>query len=265
MKETNLNIFYQFGASFTQLYERLQPKVPLAEIFPYVMLSRESLIAFLRETDEVKDSLEKSRSSAAMLLKSLDEIYNALRLDGTRVITIPEAQAIFTARDEFEKNFEIERQNMKVFTVTPKGIHDIRLLIEKAEYKFESHTRSVFTERVIYDLRQAGRCLAFEVPTAMAFHVMRATETIIKDYYEVLAGNPWPYAQRDWGRYIAELEKLPDFSPVITGRLREIKDLNRNPLIHPEEVVTLGEAPVIFDLCNGVIYYMVEEIRKRRK
>ena len=50
----------------------------------------------------------------------------------------------------------------------------------------------------------------------------------------------------------------------IPHRLMEIKNLNRNPLIHPEEVIPLEEAPIMFDLCNGVIYYMAVEIRKRK-
>jgi len=98
----------------------------------------------------------------------------------------------------------------------------------------------------------------------MAFHVMRATESIIKQYYEVLAGHSWSLTQRDWGIYIAELEKLSDVNKAITGRLKEIKTLNRNPLIHPEDIVPPILATTIFDLCNGVIYLMAEEIRKRK-
>jgi hypothetical protein len=263
MKETNLNIFYHFGAAITSLYVKVHIGTKLWDVFPELYFSQEWITKFLGETEEYKSALKDSRASAVAFLGIVQTLIPAMYPDPERVFTQPEVSALINNREELEKNFEREYRNLSVFTVTPKGLYDTRLLIEKGEEKFLGHTRSVFTERVIYDLRQSGRCLAFEVPTAMAFHVMRAAESLIKAYYEVLAGSPWPYAQRDWGKYIAELEKLPNINTVITGRLKEIKNLNRNPLIHPEDVVSMEEAPIIFDLCNGVIYYMAEEIRKR--
>ena len=264
MKETNLNIFYHFGASLDQLNEQIKTGMELAQIFSYLVLSQEWLKEFLAQTEEFEDTLRDSRACVQEMLTTSGNIYESARTNWDRSITHEEVTSIIHGKEKFEKSFEREHRNLSVFTVTPKGLYDVRLLIEKAERKFGDQTRSVFTEQVIYDLQQSGRCLAFEVPTAMAFHVMRATESLIKNYYEVLAGKPWPHVQRDWGKYIAELEQFPDVDLVITGRLKEIKNLNRNPLIHPEDVVSLEEAPIIFDLCNGVIYYMAEEVRTRK-
>jgi hypothetical protein len=229
------------------------------------VLPQDRLRAFLGETKPFALALKDTRASAEQLLDTIQSISDNIPGDWERKMTQPELIAIVNGIEDLEKNFEREHRNLAVFTVTPKGLYDIQLLVEKAEEKFSETTRSVFTSRVVYDLQQSGRCLAFEIPTAMAFHVMRATETLIKDYYEVLAGKPWPHMQRDWGRYICELEKLSNVNKVITGRLTEIKNFNRNPLIHPEDIVTVEEAPVIFDLCNGVIYSMAEEIRKQRQ
>jgi hypothetical protein len=264
MKETNLNIFYHFGGSVSALYANTSIGKKLWDVFAELFLAQEWFTKFLKETEESKSALKDSRASAETFLGTVQTLITAMQHDLERTITQAEVSALIFNREELEKNFEREYRNLYVFTVTPKALNDTRLLIEKAEHKFGDRTRSVFSDQVVYDLRQSGRCLAFEVPTAMAFHVMRATESLIKKYYEILAGSPWSLAQRDWGKYISELEKLKDVSRVITGRLREIKDLNRNPLIHPEEIVPLEEAPILFDLCNGVIYYMAEEIRKRQ-
>jgi hypothetical protein len=262
MKETNLNIFYQFGCSLQQLQTEMKIDGKAIDVFAYLYLSQDWLCAFLQQTDNLR-GLKDSRASTQKMLKLCYDMIAAVHVDTKRLITQQEVSEFNQAKAEFEDNFEREHRNLCVFTVTPKGLYDTRLLIEKGEDKFLERTRSVFTEQVVYDLQQSGKCLAFEVPTAMAFHVMRATETLIKGYYKVLAGQEWPFTQRDWGKYITELEKLEAVSKVITGRLREIKELNRNPLIHPEEIISMEEAPVIFDLCNGVIYYMAEEIRKR--
>jgi len=42
-------------------------------------------------------------------------------------------------------------------------------------------------------LKEAGRCLAFDLPTACAFHICRATEALMLTYYEALTGNAWPF------------------------------------------------------------------------
>jgi hypothetical protein len=264
MKETNLNIFYRFGAAISSLYANLSVNKKLWDIFAELYLAHEWLNGFRKETEESKSALKDSRAAAEAFLRAVQLLITNMQHDVERTLTQMEVSALIVCKDQLENNFEREYRNLSVFTVTPKGLYDTRLLIEKGEEKFLETTRSVFNPRVIYDLQQSGKCLAFEVPTAMAFHVMRATESLIKKYYEVLAGKPWPYPQRDWGKYIAELEKFPDVNVVITGRLKEIKNLNRNPLIHPEEIVPMEEAPVIFDLCNGVIFYMAEEIRKRK-
>jgi hypothetical protein len=45
-------------------------------------------------------------------------------------------------------------------------------------------------------------------------------------------------------------------------RLEEIRKFERNPSIHPDAIVSLEKAPVLFKLCNGVMYTMADEIRK---
>ena len=264
VKETNLNIFYHLGAAISSLYAAISIDKRVLDAFSEVYFVHEWITTFLRETEEFGSLLKDSRISAKALLNIVQRWVNDIQ-SGVReatTFTQKEVSGFLRSKEQLESDFERECRSLPVFTVTPKGLYDTRLLIEKGEEKFPERARAVFTPLLVNDLRQAAKCLAFDVPTAMAFHVMRATESLIKRYYEVIAKNPWPYAQRDWGRYIAELEKLPSVNKVITSRLTEIQKLNRNPLIHPEEIIPTEEAPVIFDLCNGVIYYMAEEIRK---
>jgi len=81
-------------------------------------------------------------------------------------------------------------------------------------------------------------------------------------YYEKLTGHPWNLLKnKDWGQYIEHLKK--EGSPAkITDRLKEIKDSDRNPLIHPDVNVRSDEAHVLFKLCAAVNFYMAEEIAK---
>jgi len=80
-------------------------------------------------------------------------------------------------------------------------------------------------------------------------------------YYELLARHPWPYKKRDWKIYIEQLgkEKAPK---QITNRLEEIRALDRNAYIHPDVNITLEEAPILFELCTGVVFLMGQEMGK---
>ncbi len=48
----------------------------------------------------------------------------------------------------------------------------------------------------------------------------------------------------------------------ITARLDEIRELDRNTYIHPDKNVSLEEAPVLFELCSGVVFQMGQELKK---
>jgi len=65
--------------------------------------------------------------------------------------------------------------------------------------------------------------------------------------------------KKDWKIYIEQLvvEKAPK---RITDRLDEIREFDRNSYIHPEVDVTLEEAPILFELCTAVVFWMAKEI-----
>jgi len=170
-------------------------------------------------------------------------------------------QKLLGARQSFEAHFDEEHKRIAVFTVLPKGIYDMSALIETPEQKFPEKIRAMLPEQMLYDLKQAARCLAFEIPTACAFHICRGTEAVMFGYYELLARHPWPYKKRDWKIYIEQLgkEKAPK---QITNRLEEIRALDRNAYIHPDVNITLEEAPILFELCTGVVFLMGQEMGK---
>jgi len=255
--ETNLNLFFQFGAAIQSVSEHIGTGKPVPEVAIYIPMAQQWLDGFLHQTTTLP--LKDSREAARKLRDLLAGIYESMR-GGERPISYEECSGFFFLKEELEQAFEREHRNLSVFTVTPKGIYDTRLLIENTEEKFPQVVLAYLPPHCIVDLRQAGRCLAFEVPTACAFHVFRATESVIRRYYEVLAKQQWLHSTRDMGSYIRELEKLPGVNLDVIRRMREIKDFERNPSIHPEQIVTKEKAPILFELCSGVIYAMAIEI-----
>lgn len=266
LKETNLIVFYRLGSALADL-TKLERDMDTGDQVLHLVEPAEWLRSFIRET-EAKDKnsppvpMPDSRLSAKLLLELIDINEPQVRLQIMSPLSVDRLSAIWHFREKFEKDFEREQHNLSVFTILPKGIYETRALIEEAEKKFPPRVLKVLPwPQAIVDLNQAGRCLAFEIPTACAFHTCRATEAIMLHYYELLAGKPWPFSRRDWNIYNEHLAK-EGAPPKITRRLDEIREFDRNPYIHPDQNVTLDEAPILFELCTGVIFQMAREMEK---
>ena len=151
----------------------------------------------------------------------------------------------------FETLFATELENLDTYFVSKKGIFSTTELIERAENVLPGSVISKLPPECITDLRQAGRCLAFECPTAAGFHIFRAVETVMKKYLLSIGGT----LKQNWGALIIEME-AQNASKEITSALRQMKDLHRNPVMHPEEFLTNDEATSSLMIGQSVIVAM---------
>src|SRR5262249_2774114 len=111
------------------------------------------------------------------------------------------------------------------------------------------------------DVEQGARCLAFELPTAAGFHFHRANESVLHVYYDaVTCGKPRP-SGRNIGDYLAELKKHNAGDPIVWSCLKDLKDMHRNPLIHPEHTLeNIDEAIALLGQIHSVIVHMLRAI-----
>lgn len=258
VKETNLNVFFQFGMALENLNARISVKETVASLYPSLLFVQEWLYAFLREAESLR--VADSRAAAGNLALIIAPMLESLRA-GDRQVTQEEVSSYFFAKDEFEKAFDRDHRKLHVFTITNRALFDTDTLLQTPEEAFPERLRPFVPAQVMEDLRQASRCLVFDVPTASAFHVCRGTESLMLHYYEKLAGKAWEWSQRDWAKYNAKLVEL-GAPKAITDRLEEIRKQDRNAYIHPDKNVSLEEVPFLFTLCINVDFQMLQEIEK---
>ena len=94
-------------------------------------------------------------------------------------ISIWKITEIREAAKEFETVLRTECQIMDTYFVSKKGTHSTKDLVENAHYHVPEPSRSSLPEQTKRDFDYAGKCIAFDVPTAAAFHLLRGTEAVI--------------------------------------------------------------------------------------
>lgn len=107
-----------------------------------------------------------------------------------------------------------------------------------------------------YDFKDGCKCLAFECYTASAFHILRATESIIKEIYKSKVDEPAD--NKTWGNLIHGLKDNEIISLKVFNHLDYIRDYYRNPTNHPERQYSCSEAENMLGLCVEAIGVMAE-------
>jgi hypothetical protein len=205
--------------------------------------------------------LHVCRPSAISLRKSIaDLIDKYIKGNWDRDIDEVDVQDIINKARDFEAVLAAELETIHTYAATQKLAFDTRSLIDNAENLLPITIRNDVPQETISELREAGRCLAFEVPTASGFHVFRATEGVIRQYFKAVVGSLPEAKNRNWGAYIRTLEKH-GADQKVTGFLDHIRQLYRNPVIHPEEHLEIEDAEILLSLCTSAIIQMVKAIQ----
>jgi hypothetical protein len=162
----------------------------------------------------------------------------------------------------FEPVLAAECNALDTYVVSQKRGYATSDLVERAVKMLPQETIIILPPTVAADINAAGRCLAFDTPTAAGFHVLRAVEAVMALYYKHLTGKELPKQNRNWGLYLKKLKTVPSHDAKISGALDHIRENYRNPITHPDETLTEGHAIMLFGLSLSVTELMAEELRR---
>jgi hypothetical protein len=163
---------------------------------------------------------------------------------------------------EFLTILNAELEKLSVYQVAKKRIYDTNDLIQNAHKLFSEAVVKRLPGAAKTDTDAAGKCLAFEVPTAAAFHILRASEAVMGLYYSVLTNGRTfksDKVMRNWGAYIEALRKN-GAEKKVTEILDHIRAEYRNPITHPEDTLTLDEALDLFNAEVSSISQIISQV-----
>jgi len=161
----------------------------------------------------------------------------------------------------FENVLHAELRQLATYQVAKKGAYSTPELVERAENVFPPTIREKLPKDAVRDVRESGRCLAFDNPTASAFHIMRATETVMHEYYVKVCQPASKKRLDNWGAYIKALKDSGDVdAQEIVAIMQQIKDQHRNLIMHPEVFLDGDESFTLFQIAQGAIIAMAGKL-----
>ena len=231
MQSVTLYRYWQFGTGFRYLQDA---GVGHAIHGPNVIVSNlEALFKRLEELD-----LRVTIRAAADLKKLLVEL-KATPADSK--LDAAQAKKLNSTVRALRQTLEAELKGMHAYVVSPKRIEVERLVGEPASL-FAPDVFSAMSDIARYDITEAAKCIAFERPTAAAFHLMRATEESLRNYY-------CHFVRRDrldpmlWGPIVQALQnhRRAKAHDALNRNLDNIRVSFRNPTQHPDKVYDIHE------------------------
>ncbi len=102
--------------------------------------------------------------------------------------------------------------------------------------------------------------------TASGFHVLRAVERTIQRFFSIvlpdkLAAKTKPLDEENWGYFVREFRASSDpDARKVAELLQQIKDQDRNLIMHPHESLNEDDALSLFDLARAAIIVMASRL-----
>jgi len=252
----------------TNLDHRFYPNIEHETIIPNILKAYHMLSPSIYIIRSSYDCIQQ--------LKDLLEEYYKAYVDSEQNLETPyidngKLQNIANTSLKLQFLLRSELAIQQVYLITTKGAYDIEMLMYAPESAFSSTLLDKIPETK-YDITECAKALAFELPTACAFHLMRVFERVVRKYCstrktEKVDNN----SSETLGKIIADLRPANEIctkdqncqkkaKSSLFDILESIKDNYRNPIMHPEINMNMEEVLVLFGVVNGAISLMLKEL-----
>lgn len=170
------------------------------------------------------------------------------------------AYAVASVARDLETLLSAELQVVDFYAVTAKKGFDTTVLAEDGVRIFPDDLPTKLPE-AIPDAQQAARCLAFDLPTAAAFHIHRVNEAVMRRYWDVVTGGKPHPESRGINAYVEAMKKDKAGDRKVWSSLSDIRKFHRNPVLHPEDqLADIEEALALLGVVVSVITFMLKQI-----
>jgi hypothetical protein len=253
MQETNIYEYHVFGYNYYILRFKTEGYAVHGDLDALIP----TIDTFL---SSLRDLNLQVTEMAAEELKIIRE--EASKLPEAAVVDSTLANRVREACNRLDATLDAELKLRSAYIVTPKRFQLEHLLRSPSSLFAEG----VFENLPIicqFDFTEACRCIAFGLPTAAAFHIMRGVEGTLRHYYcSIVKRNR--VKRMLWFDIIDHLRKRHDVPPkALLDNLDNIRVNFRNPTQHPDARYDVDEAQDLLSLSLDVVNRMSRDIANR--
>jgi hypothetical protein len=274
MELLNIYQFYELGAKLHSLFAA-NAQNRIADMFVPLTEAQALLDGFIKGE---AFALDTSKADATRLLNKIGSIFNRYFIDpstkqlrqspGEDRIDPHEISMVNTLIEKFEHALAAELSRTPAYVAGKHGIYSTFDLAERAQNVFGETLRSIIPALSQDEFNAAGRALAFGLGTAATVHLLRATEVMLKVYFEAFTGSPAAKNERNYAIYLKKLSAMADEEDRqvrpdkrVVQMLAQIKEHYRNPLVMPESNISGDKAMQLFGMASALISLMAEQIQ----
>jgi hypothetical protein len=261
VKRINSSFFLELGGYLNHL-KGLAENSPWTDNNIAFLLTEMMLRDLIEEHEpvEITYSLGDAKSLRSFLIRAIDARKKDAPQKKDKIDYHERIEGHYLV-ETFEKSLVTELRETNTYFVSPVGIFSTSALLTKAEEMFGEH-RNLLPKVTVIQIKEAGKCLAFSLGSAVAFHLFGALESVLREYYDKLSGGKPRPKNPSMGAYIGELADMPDVDQKLIAALRQVKDLHRNPAIHFERTLTMGEALTLVGMIHSAISTTLDIVAK---
>ncbi len=250
MLEIDVYYFYWLSLAVEPL-GRIKPGTPWLALAEHLMWSRVAMEGM----KNLSNAFPRTAEQVDEVLQILNSVFPAVgtapeNVDIRRRFTEYEAQRLRVLSTQIAAFLREESKHGYVLKLEDQRCLSSHSLVEKIETCFATDTWNAIGNDAKKEFEECGKCLAMERYTAAGFHSLRGVECIIRQYIIALTGS-LP-KKRDWGFYI-EVLKDNSADGKLIAVLDNMRSLERNPLMHPEQWLEIDEAIGIFTISQTAV------------
>jgi len=219
--------------------------------------------AILREGQRLAENLKNTEFSVCTAgLGKLQEFIAQLQGENApeRPLTAAEVGTLSGIMDVVEQMVYAESQTKKIYILT-----ETRFSLDSLMNKpWQMFAQDVFVRLplvAVYDVTEGFKCIVLARATAAAFHLLRATEATLREYYNNIVKRG-RVKKPMWGNMVKHLRERRKPNEILLKRLDYIRDNYRNPTAHPDARYTIEEAQDLLGVCIDVMNPMAKTLPK---
>jgi hypothetical protein len=223
----------------------------------------------LEEIIELIDSLAKNIEEADLRV-SLSGFKRFVLPIKTKLEAMKKDDSTKEIREELKKQIDtiesivFSETSIKYIYVLPQRRFNGEYLTSMPSKLLNEGIFERLPDMAAFDFKATCRCLLYGEGTATAFHILRATEEVLKHFY-------FKYKRTNrlnkpmWGSMTRELSAKKKNKPdeTILKSLDLVRNSYRNPTQHPEMKYDIESAQNLFGVCIDLINKMAIELETK--